>query len=435
MANDINLKSFGEFLAKEHATDTLVFAFGRFQPPTIGHERLINVVKEIARERGAFPEIFVSTTQDNAKNPLTFEERLPFLKKMFRGVRLSPVPESRDKKITGIMAILLEKSKSFKHIILVCGDDRLAEFQKKVNAQNGKLFSFASIDFVSSGARTVDGSDNITSISGTRLRAAARNMDFDAFRAGIPRTLSNEDTNELMYAIRRSISVREAFSLDTPTITPTVTKRAVFLIGVPGSGKDFVLDKVLSRHGLTEVSAGKPATSGQLLAGTPLIVNMNADDKYHISAECGLLRGKGYDCKAIFVTVSNNVSKKRNLERLSRGGKITPEKLRESKYKAAIENRDYLESVFGKEHFITFDNSVDLRDAADVTRARKAAELLSIFNEIVVFMGGIVREDINVLFEQALLNNDADTKKPVVVIKKKKINGQQQEQHREKSES
>jgi hypothetical protein len=402
------LKPFGDFLG-ESKSDTIVFAYGRFQPPTVGHALLVNSVASLARQHNGKAAVFVSNSHDKSKNPLTPAERVFYLSKMFpRGPEFAAAPEFPDpttgRKTVGVIGIMRALSGHFKNVVLIAGSDRVPEFKKKLNEYNGKLYNYQSINVVSAGERDPD-DEGVSGMSGTKMRAAAYEMDFAKFRSGIPASLPDKETKELMLKIRKAMSVRESFEVHLPITNPRQADyKAVFLLGCPGSGKDFILDKALSRHGLTEITNSKPA--GDLLeqrAG--LIVNANADDFATIAVEKAALESLGYSCKAIYVHTSNDVSKARNLERESRGGRVSPEHIRESKWIDSDRNRIRFKKLFGEQNYIEFDNTIDLRKAADRTRKAKAAELLEIFNNVRNFVGSATKT-LNENFEEQFIKED-----------------------------
>ena len=162
------------------ATDPLAFTFGRFNPPTIGHEKLINAVKAAS---GNYM-IYVSESHDSKKNPLASDQKLAYLKQMFPGVNFQSA-----KTFLPIL-VDLHKSKT-QDIVMVVGDDRVTEFDWLINEYNGVkdkphgYYNFNSIDVISAGARDPD-SEGAEGMSASKMRAAAAADDYSSFKLGLP---------------------------------------------------------------------------------------------------------------------------------------------------------------------------------------------------------------------------------------------------------
>lgn len=179
----------------------VIFAFGRFQPPTIGHVLLINKVKELSEQQGADYVIYVSKTQDNKSNPLSIEQKISVLQKMFPGTNF----KAADATIRTPIEAIKNLNQKYNEIIWVAGDDRIPSFSKLLNDYNGKEYDYDSANVVSSGSRDPD-SDGAEGMSGTKMREAAIDGDFEKFRQGIPTSLSDEDTMMLMDMICKGMA-------------------------------------------------------------------------------------------------------------------------------------------------------------------------------------------------------------------------------------
>ena len=162
------------------ATDSFAFTFGRFNPPTIGHEKLIDAVKAAS---GNYM-IYVSESHDSKKNPLAANQKLAYLKQMFPGVNFQSAKT--------FLPILVDLHKSnTQDIIMVVGDDRVTEFDWLINEYNGVkdkphgYYNFNSIDVISAGARDPD-SDGAEGMSASKMRAAAQADDYASFKLGLP---------------------------------------------------------------------------------------------------------------------------------------------------------------------------------------------------------------------------------------------------------
>lgn len=191
---------------------TTVFAFGRMNPPTIGHEKLVNKVKELAKEHNANHLIVVSHTQDAKKNPLSGEQKIKHVKRFFPNTNLKA--SSKDQPTFLQHAEALHKSRT-KHLIMVGGSDRIEEYHKKLHQYNGvgegKLFNFKSIKVVSAGERDPD-AEGVEGMSASKMREHARNNNFGEFRKGIPAHVSHAHATELFNDVRSGMKLAESFS-------------------------------------------------------------------------------------------------------------------------------------------------------------------------------------------------------------------------------
>jgi hypothetical protein len=197
------LKSFSEYLAEAKKT-TAAFTFGRFQPPTIGHEKLLGAVKREARGGEYF--VFVSQTTGNKDNPIEFSEKLTFMREMFPMYNEHLCEETQVKTI--LDAVKLLESRGFKNLRLVVGSDRVEHFRELLEKYNGDLYVMESIEVISAGDRDPDG-EEVEGMSGSKIRAAARSGDRAAFDKGFPRTLSEESRERMFKILAETIKPRK----------------------------------------------------------------------------------------------------------------------------------------------------------------------------------------------------------------------------------
>lgn len=163
-------------------SETGVFTFGRMNPPTIGHEKLVKAVEDVARKQKATPHVFLSHSQDAKTNPLPYDVKFKIVKRAFgRSVEKS--------KSRTVIEVLKELEKMHKKIIMVVGSDRVAEFEKLLNTYNGRDFNFESIEVVSAGERDPD-SDGVSGMSGTKMRELAAAGNEKEFKKGLPRKIT-----------------------------------------------------------------------------------------------------------------------------------------------------------------------------------------------------------------------------------------------------
>lgn len=203
--------------------------------------------------------------------------------------------------------------------------------------------------------------------------------------------------------------------------------KVVFLQGPPGSGKDYVLDKAISGHGLIEINSDKAleylmdkdgldkkmpksekakrdfirlkakntTDAQQRLAidgRNGLIINGTGDTLEKIQNIKDILDKRGYQSMMLSVNVSNEVSKQRNIERGERGGRTIPEEIRLEKFNNIQKSKPKLKKLFGDD-FIEFDNSIDLRYANPRIVAEKNNELLQIHKKIRNFVNAEISDE------------------------------------------
>lgn len=190
-------------LIKELPSKKVVFAFGRFQPPTAGHELLVNAVKKLAKENGCDHIIFVSATLDKKKNPLTAERKVHWLKKMFPGVNFVAAPD-HIKNLTNAFVSISKKYGGYRDIIMVSGSDRVEKNKDIIEKFNWENNLYDSAEALSIGERDPD-SDEVSGMSGTKMREAAVAGDIEKFKKGLPRNLTEHDAKLLMNEIRQGM--------------------------------------------------------------------------------------------------------------------------------------------------------------------------------------------------------------------------------------
>jgi hypothetical protein len=177
----------------------VVFAFGRFQPPTIGHELLIKAVQTTAERLGADYVIYVSKTQDKKTNPLSIEDKMYFLTTMFPGVHFVACDSVVRTPVEAAKAL----NQKYNELIMVAGKDRAPTFEKLLNDYNGKEYNYNGPIKMVTLERDPD-ADDATGMSGTKMRQAAADNDFETFKQGLPTTIGEDDAMKLMNILRAS---------------------------------------------------------------------------------------------------------------------------------------------------------------------------------------------------------------------------------------
>ena len=203
------INSFKNYLIEEEKT--IYFTFGRMNPPTIGHEKLLNV---LARKAGSNPyRVFLSQSQDSKKNPLGYAEKTKLARKMFPKHARSILMDKKVKTVFNAVQKLYNEG--YKNVVMVVGQDRVREFDILLNKYNAKkgphgIYNFSRIDVVSAGERDPD-SDSVTGMSASKMRKAVADKDFTAFSQGLPKTVSNADAKSLYNKIRSAMGLEEQF--------------------------------------------------------------------------------------------------------------------------------------------------------------------------------------------------------------------------------
>lgn len=184
----------------EASDKTAVITFGRFNPITVGHERLVNKVVDVAKKARAVPEIHMSHTTDAKKNPLSYNDKVRFMRAAFGSI----VKETPARTIIDVAKTLSGKYGS---LILVVGSDRVADFDTLLQKYNGKEYNFNKIEVVSAGERDPD-ADDVSGMSGSKMRKLAMDGDKTAFKYGLPKRLQ-PSADEIYNAVRRGMKLME----------------------------------------------------------------------------------------------------------------------------------------------------------------------------------------------------------------------------------
>lgn len=199
-------------LTNESAEKTAVMAFGRMNPPTTGHKKLIEKVGEEAKKRKASAHVFVSHTQDKKKNPLSQEDKIGYVKKVApEGVN---VRGSSKENPTPLHAAKQLHQEGHQHLVIVAGEDRAKELHERISKYNGHPdhYNFKSITVVSSGQRDPD-AEGVEGISGTRMREHAAANDHKSFKAGLPKEL-HPHAKEIMSKVRAGMNLNESVEIN-----------------------------------------------------------------------------------------------------------------------------------------------------------------------------------------------------------------------------
>ena len=185
------------------STETLTVAFGRFNPPTVGHGKLMAAAKKAAG--GEDLKIYPSRTQDAKKNPLDPDMKISFMKKMFPDYSENIINDDEMRSIFNVLTTASEGG--YKDVNIIVGSDRQAEFENLATKYNGDLYDFENIRVISAGVRDAD-AEGVEGMSASKMRKAVVDGDFDAFRRGTPKDLNDGDTQALFDAVRSGMKVK-----------------------------------------------------------------------------------------------------------------------------------------------------------------------------------------------------------------------------------
>ena len=185
---------------------TISITFGRFNPPTIGHETLIKRVAREAKSSGGEYRIYPSRSQDPKKNPLDPGTKIKFMRQAYPDHANSIISSDGMRTIFDVLTAL--DSEGYSSVNIIVGGDRVSEFTSLANKYNGKLYNFDEINVVSAGDRDPD-ADGIEGMSASKMRKAAAEGDFDTFQQGIPKSVSKQGKEELFMTLRTSMQVEE----------------------------------------------------------------------------------------------------------------------------------------------------------------------------------------------------------------------------------
>ncbi len=182
----------------------ITICFGRFNPPTVGHEKLLKAASKASS--GGDLKIYPSRSHDPKKNPIDPDMKISYMKKMFPDFKDQIINDDEMKTIFDVLVTSNEMG--YTHVRIVVGSDRVSEFDNLAQKYNGELYDFEMIEVISAGMRDSD-ADGVEGMSASKMRAAVVNDDFDTFRKGTPKTLDDGDTRILFDATRTGMKIKK----------------------------------------------------------------------------------------------------------------------------------------------------------------------------------------------------------------------------------
>jgi hypothetical protein len=367
-----------------------VFTFGRMNPPTAGHLKLIDKVKEVAKQHNASHTVVTSHSQDAKKNPLSAKEKVKHLQKYSPGTHFQASTKEHP---TFLHHAEKLHKQGVTHLHMVVGSDRVKEMKEKLHKYNGThkgaLHNFKKITVHSAGHRDPD-AEGTEGVSGTKMREHAKNKNFGEFRKGVPAHVSDTHAKELMHDTRKGMGLHESYNRGL--------FKAIFVTGGPGSGKDIIIREAIAEGRIVEFNftqacdilndKHKLATKSMnpryesVRSRGPLIINGPADDLEKISHIKEELEELGYETMMIFVSTSNETSQERN-SLLSR---MMVESVRNDKWQKSQENIIQFTKLYN--NLVTFDNTGDLES--------KEQDIHEVYNQTKNFLDNNVLNEISI---------------------------------------
>ena len=299
----------------EKTKGTLTIAFGRFNPPTTGHEKLLDTVASSSDDNDYV--IIPSRSQDKKKNPLDPDTKVSVMRQMFPKHSEKIVNDAANRTIFDV----LKKAHmdGYTNVRIIGGGDRVAEFEKLSNNYNGKLYAFDNVEVRSAGERDPDSEDDVSGMSASKQRKAAAEGDFKTFRKGVPASMNDKQARELYNTIRSAMNIKEGWNLweiapkfDWKNLRENYIKERIFNIGelvenlntglvgkIIRRGANHLIcvteDKIMFKSWIKDVS--EAVTNGTTKSGVPAdqrLVGTDSHRKYVETMVPGSAWGKQF---------------------------------------------------------------------------------------------------------------------------------------------
>jgi hypothetical protein len=187
---------------------TISITFGRFNPPTVGHEKLLDKVAREAKTSGGEYRIYPSRSEDPKKNPLDAGSKIKYMRLSYPDHTNAIVDSADMRTIFDVLTAL--DSDGYSSVNIVVGGDRVSEFNSLATKYNGDLYSFEEIKVTSAGDRDPD-AEGVEGMSASKMRKAAVEGDYDTFDQGLTKSLSQKDREALYLTLRQAMQVEESF--------------------------------------------------------------------------------------------------------------------------------------------------------------------------------------------------------------------------------
>ena len=298
---------------------TLTIAFGRFNPPHLGHLQLMNTAAGSVEGKKDDYMIVPSRSNDPKKNPLDPNTKVDIMKAM--------VPQHADNIMNDTNARTIfdvlngANNAGYANVKIVGGADRVKEFSKLANNYNGKLYDFDKVDVISSGERDPDG-EGVEGLSASRMRLAASENDFKAFSKGLPKDLDKDAKKQIFTAVRSSMGINEEWGIwemapkfDLQTLRENYVDNIIYKLGelvenvntgmvgrIIRRGTSYVIcvteNKMMFKSWIKDINEVNNYNKLTAISGVPAENRLVGTDKHRKYAET-MVRGSSYGLEFI----------------------------------------------------------------------------------------------------------------------------------------
>ena len=237
----MSIKGFASYITE--ATKEITFTFGRFNPPTTGHEKLLDKVAQVAR--GGKYVVYASQSTDPKKNPLDYTTKVKYMRKMYPRHARSIVLDKNVRMVFDILTKLYDQG--YNRVNMVVGSDRVKEFEVLTNKYNNTkgrhgFYNFeGGVNIVSAGERDPD-ADDVSGMSASKMRAAAEANDFALFSKGLPKGF--KEGQALFNEVRKGMGLKESYNYrEHVEFSPVSEEREAYIQGELFAEGDIVVVK------------------------------------------------------------------------------------------------------------------------------------------------------------------------------------------------
>ena len=298
---------------------TLTVAFGRFNPPHLGHLQLMNTASSSVEGDKDNYVIVPSRSNDPKKNPLDANTKVDIMKAMFPQHADNIMNDNNTRTIFDVLNAA--NNDGYANVRIVGGADRVKEFTKLANNYNGKLYDFDKVDVVSSGDRDPD-SDGVEGLSASRMRLAASENDFKAFSRGLPKDLDKDSKKQIFTAVRSSMGINEEWGIwemapkfDLQTLRENYVENIIYKLGelvenvntgmigrIIRRGTSYVIcvteNKLMFKSWIKDINEVKNYNKLTAISGVPAENRLVGTDKHRKYAET-MVPGSSYGLEFI----------------------------------------------------------------------------------------------------------------------------------------
>ena len=298
---------------------TLTVAFGRFNPPHLGHLQLMNTAAGSVESDKDTYIIVPSRSNDPKKNPLDPNTKVDIMKAMFPQHADNIMNDTSARTIFDVLGAA--NNQGFANVKIVGGADRVKEFTKLANNYNGKLYDFDKVDVISSGDRDPD-AEGVEGLSASRMRLAASENDFKAFSKGLPKDLDKDSKKQIFTAVRSSMGINEEWGIwemapkfDLQTLRENYVENIIYRLGelvenvntgmvgrIIRRGTSYVIcvteSKLMFKSWIKDINEVKNYNKLTAISGVPAENRLVGTDKHRKYAET-MVRGSSYGLEFI----------------------------------------------------------------------------------------------------------------------------------------